>query len=121
MTSADELADWERTAIDGYPLSELRDAPVAAFAPPTLLGDERLHFFIARDASGPVAAAASFSSHGIASLAFSATLPRRAARDSGNDSPSSACGRRRTSGRPACSAITAGPAPSRSASCRSCA
>ncbi len=76
VTSADELADWERTAIDGYPLSELRDAPTASFAPPTLLGDERLHFYIARDASGAVAAAASFSSHGIASLASIATLPR---------------------------------------------
>ena len=75
VTRAVELADWERAAIDGYPLSELRDAPVAAFAPPALLGDERLRFFIARDASGPVAAAVSFASHGIASLAFSATLP----------------------------------------------
>jgi hypothetical protein len=76
VNSADELADWERTAIDGYPLSELRDAPAATFAQPTLLGDERLRLFIALDASGTVAAAASFSSHGIASLAFSATLPR---------------------------------------------
>ncbi len=75
VTCATDLADWERAAIDGYPLSELQDAGIGAFAPPALLDDERLRFFVGRDGDRPVAAAASFVSHGIASLAYSATLP----------------------------------------------
>ncbi len=75
VTSAADLADWERAAIDGYPLSELQDAGTGAFAPPALLDDERLRFFVGRDGDRPVAAAASFASHGIASLAYGATLP----------------------------------------------
>lgn len=75
VTSAADLADWERAAIDGYPLSELQDAGTGAFAPPALLDDERLRFFVGRDGARPVAAAASFASHGIASLAYGATLP----------------------------------------------
>lgn len=75
VTSADDLAGWERVAIDGYPLPELYDVPAGAFAPPALLDDERLRFFVGRDGDRPVAAAVSFASHGIASLAFGATLP----------------------------------------------
>lgn len=75
VTSADDLAGWERVAIDGYPMPELDDAPTGAFAPPGLLDDERLRFFVGRDGDRPVAAAMSFASHGIASLAFGATLP----------------------------------------------
>ena len=41
MTSVADLAHWERTAIDGYPLPELQDAPPGAFAAPALLDDER--------------------------------------------------------------------------------
>jgi hypothetical protein len=75
VTTADDLAAWERVAIGGYPLLELCDAPAGSFAPPALLDDERLRFFVGRDGERPVAAAVSFVSHGIASLAFGATLP----------------------------------------------
>lgn len=75
VTSAADLAEWERVAVDGYPLPELHDAPAGAFAPRALLDDERLRFFVGRDGDRPVAAATSFVSHGIASLAFGATLP----------------------------------------------
>ncbi len=75
VTSAADLAAWERVAIDGYPLPDLHDAPPGAFAAPALLDDARVRFFVGRDGDRPVAAAASFVSHGIASLAFGATLP----------------------------------------------
>ena len=93
-TSAADLADWERAAIDGYPLPELHDAPTGAFAAPALLDDERLRFFVGRDGARPVAAGVSFVSHGIASLAFGATLPAPAGAGSGAGSPSSASGPR---------------------------
>jgi len=75
VTSAADLAAWERVAIDGYPLPDLHDAPTGAFAAPALLDDSRVRFFVGRDGDRPVAAGASFVSHGIASLAFGATLP----------------------------------------------
>ncbi|MFP5372705.1 MAG: hypothetical protein ACLGI3_18445, partial [Actinomycetes bacterium] len=73
--SAADLADWEQAAIAGYPLVELDGAATGALAPPALLDDDRLRFFVGRDAGRPVAAAVSFTSHGIGSLAFGATLP----------------------------------------------
>ncbi len=75
VTGDFELADWEHVAIDGYPLPELGGAPIGAFAPPALLDDDRMHFFLGRESSHPVAAGASFVSHGIASLAFGTTIP----------------------------------------------
>lgn len=74
-TSAADLAHWERAAIDGYPLPELQDAPPGAFAAPALLDDERFRFFVGHDGARPVAAGVSFASHGIASLAYGATVP----------------------------------------------
>jgi hypothetical protein len=75
VTSAPDLAAWERVAIDGYPLPGLCGAPVGAFVSPSLLDDDRLRFFTGGADDGPVAAAASFTSHGIASLAFETTSP----------------------------------------------
>ena len=66
VSSAADLAGWERVAIDGYPLPELSDAPAGALAPAALLDDERLRFFVGLDGDRPVAAAVSFASHGIA-------------------------------------------------------
>jgi hypothetical protein len=75
VVAATDLAAWERAAIEGYPLPELQDAPVGAFASPALLDDERLHFFLGRAGADPVAAGVSFTAHGIASLALGATVP----------------------------------------------
>ncbi len=74
VISSAELADWEQAAIDGYPLAALQPATAGALAAPALLGDERLHFFLGRADGRPVAAGVSFASHGIASLAYGATL-----------------------------------------------
>jgi hypothetical protein len=73
------LVAWERAAIDGYPLPELQPAAPGSLASPSLLDDERLAFYLGRDGVRPGtavdSASASFASHGIASLAFAATLP----------------------------------------------
>lgn len=74
VTSPAELGEWEAAAIDGYPLPALQPAEVGSLAAPGLLGDERLQFFVGRHHGYPVAAAAAFVAHGIASLAYGATL-----------------------------------------------
>ena len=75
VQSASELADWERVAIDGYPLPELADAPPGTMAAPALLDDARLRLWTAGVDGRPLSAAAGFVAHGIGSLAFGATLP----------------------------------------------
>ena len=75
MISPSDLAVWERTAIESYPLVGLEDAPVGSFAAPALLDDERFSFFVGWDGAQPVTAAVSFVAHGIASLTFGATAP----------------------------------------------
>ena len=79
VTTEAGLVAWEQAAIDGYPLPELQPASPGSLASPSLLDDDRLAFYIGRAGDGPataaVSASASFASHGIASLAFAATLP----------------------------------------------
>jgi hypothetical protein len=75
VTSPSDLAAWERTTIDSYPLAGLEDAPVGSFAAPALLDDDRFRFFVGWDGAHAVSAATSFASHGIASFAFAATAP----------------------------------------------
>jgi hypothetical protein len=75
VASETDLLDWEAAAVDGYPLTELQPVVPGTLAPPALLGDDRLGFYIGRVDGRPVSAAASFVSEGIASLAFAATLP----------------------------------------------
>ena len=70
-----ELAEWERTAIEGYPLPALIGARPGALAGPSLLDDNRLRFLTAHLDGRVVSAAASFVEHGVGSLAFGATLP----------------------------------------------
>ena len=75
VASPADLVHWERVAIEGYPLPELQHAPTGALAPPALLADPRLSFWLAGEHDSPVAAAAGFHSHDIGSLAFGVTLP----------------------------------------------
>ena len=89
VSTVADLARWERVVIDGSPLPELQDAPAGGLAPAALLDDERLRFLVGLDGDRPVAAAVSFTSHGIGSL----VLRRHAARRCGGaatgaDSPS---------------------------------
>ena len=75
VATVEDLARWERVVIDGSPLPELKDAPAGGLAPPALLDDERLRFLVGLDGDRPVAAAVSFTSHGIGSLSYDITLP----------------------------------------------
>lgn len=68
-----ELAVWEDVAVRAYPLPA-PDGP--ALLGPALLADERLTFRTSYDDAGqPVSVSAHFVEHGLASLAFGATLP----------------------------------------------
>ena len=75
MSTVADLARWERVAIDGYPLPDLQDAPAGGVAAAALLDDERVRFLVGLDGERVVAAAASFTSHGIGSLSYGVTLP----------------------------------------------
>jgi hypothetical protein len=75
VADASELAEWERVAIEGYPMPELVPVQAGAMAAPALLGDDRLGFWLGRDDGRAVSAAASFASHGIASFALGVTRP----------------------------------------------
>jgi hypothetical protein len=82
VTTPSELATWERVAVEGYPLDELVPLVPGSLAPPALLDDERLGFYVGSSAGEPRSASALFVSHGIGSFAFAATLP--AARGEGH-------------------------------------
>lgn len=72
VRTAPELAVWADVAVRAYPLPE----PGTAVVTPKLLADERLTFRISHDeAARPVSVSAHFVEHGLASLAFGATLP----------------------------------------------
>lgn len=75
VSTPDELAIWEELVIDGYPLPELQPPTPAAMVAPSLLDDDRFHFYLGGPDGEPVAAAASFVACGIGSLAFGVTLP----------------------------------------------
>ncbi|MDY7104919.1 MAG: hypothetical protein S0880_27345 [Actinomycetota bacterium] len=70
------LADWERVAVEGYPMPELDPVAPGALADPSLLADERMHFFVGRDDAGdPVSIGTSFVAEGIGSFALGVTRP----------------------------------------------
>lgn len=74
VRNEEALREWERVAIEGYPLDELMDEPPGGVAPPALLDDERFSFWSGLDGDTAVHAAMSFESRGLGSLAFGATL-----------------------------------------------
>jgi hypothetical protein len=70
-----ELAVWEDVAVRGYPLPASEHGS-AGLIGPGLLDDDRVTFRLSRDAAGrPESASAHFVAHGLAGLAFAATLP----------------------------------------------
>jgi hypothetical protein len=74
VRTAVELALWEDVAVEAYPLPARDGGP--ALLGPALLADERLTFRVSHDDAGnPVSVSAHFVEHGLASLAFGATLP----------------------------------------------
>ncbi len=76
VTDPGALADWERVAVEGYPLPELEGAERGALAGPELLDDQRLAFWVGRDDAGDaVSLGTSFVEHGIGSFALGVTRP----------------------------------------------
>jgi hypothetical protein len=75
VTTAHALAEWERVVVEGYPMPELLPFDAGAMAGPALLDDDRLACWLGRQDGRAVSAAASFSSHGIASFALGVTRP----------------------------------------------
>lgn len=69
------LADWERVAVEGYPLPEVAGQPVGSLAHPSLLGDQRCAFWVGYDQGRAVSLGTSFTARGITSFAFGVTLP----------------------------------------------
>jgi hypothetical protein len=66
---------WERLAIEGYPLAQSIDAEPGSVFGPSLLTDERFRFFMAREAGRPASIAAQFVDAGMASFVLGVTLP----------------------------------------------
>ncbi len=58
------LADWERVAVEGYPLPELLPVAPAAVAHPSLLADPRLQFSLGRGDGEPVSVGTLFTDYG---------------------------------------------------------
>lgn len=82
VTTPAQLVDWERVAIEGYPMPELLDAPAGALAAPALLDDPRFGFWSGADDGIPVSISSLFVEHGIAGFALGVTRPE--ARRSGH-------------------------------------
>src|SRR3954451_2645568 len=57
VTDAAGLREFERVAIEGYPLDELRDAPPGSMLSERVLADPRQHLWVARAGGRPVAVA----------------------------------------------------------------
>jgi hypothetical protein len=70
-----DLADWERTAVEAYPLPGVDLATPGRFAARPLLDDPRVGLWLACDGGRPVAAGAAVTACGVTSLAFGATRP----------------------------------------------
>lgn len=75
VRTPDELAEWERVAIEGYPMPELDLAHRGEVAHPSLLDDDRFGFWIGHHDGAAVSIGTSFVEHGIASFALAVTRP----------------------------------------------
>lgn len=75
VTDRAGLADWERVAIEGYPLDELIGAPPGSLADPRLLDDRRLRFTLGRHAGAPASIGTLFTDDGIGCFALGVTRP----------------------------------------------
>lgn len=82
VTDATGLADWERVAAEGYPLTELLPVRPGAIAAPSLLADPRLRFIVGRQDGDAVSIGALFVDAGIGCFTLGVTRP--AARGGGH-------------------------------------
>ena len=75
VTDPAALADWERVAVEGYPLPEVLPVVPGALADPSLLGDPRLRFSLGRGDGEPVSLGALFTDYGVGLFALGVTRP----------------------------------------------
>jgi hypothetical protein len=75
VRSVAELAEWERVAVEGYPMTDLQPLHAGALAGPALLDDPRVRFWATFSTGQMVAISAQFVSRGVASFALGVTLP----------------------------------------------
>jgi hypothetical protein len=69
------LAEWERVAVEGYPLPELFPVRPGAVADPGLLRDPRLQFTLGREGGAAVSLGALFVEAGIGCFTLGVTRP----------------------------------------------
>jgi hypothetical protein len=70
------LIEWERVAVEGYPLPELLPVVPGTLADPRLLGDPRLRLSVGRGDGEAVSLGALFSDYGVGCFALGVTRPR---------------------------------------------
>lgn len=75
VLDADRLADWERVAIEGYPLTDCQPARPGALVDGRVLDDPSFRGWVGYSDGQPVAIGTSYVAHGIHVLALGATLP----------------------------------------------
>ena len=114
---ASELAQWERIAIEAYPLPELAELPTGAMADASLLRDARLRFVTGHLDHEIVSAAIAFVDHGLGLARLRHDAGQGAlAGVSGSSWQRRGSARCPISGLPGSSATSADPAPNDSAS-----
>jgi hypothetical protein len=75
VTDPTGLADWERVAIEGYPLPELLPVVTGALAGPALLADARLRFTLSRQGGAPVSLGCLFTTGDLGIFTLGVTCP----------------------------------------------
>jgi hypothetical protein len=79
ITDQAALAAWDRIVVEGFPFADMTTDRSGAVLDCSVLGDDRFRLWLAYDGpdedARPVAAAASFTSHGLAQFAFGVTAP----------------------------------------------
>jgi GNAT superfamily N-acetyltransferase len=83
VETAAQLAEWERTGIEAYPLPEMKPARPSSFLGQSALGDHRLQAWTAYLEGQPVGISAAFADKGINNVMVVATKPEARGRGIG--------------------------------------
>lgn len=75
VTDGAGLVDWERVAVEGYPLPELAPFRPGSIADPSLLSDPRLRFAVGYEAGDPVSIGTLFTDAGVGCFTLGVTRP----------------------------------------------
>lgn len=75
VVDAAELTQWERIAVEGYPLPELQPFRPGSLVDERILGDDRLRLTVGWNDDQPVSLGALFADSGIACFALGVTRP----------------------------------------------